>query len=142
MDSERFRLIYAFLFARKGFDESGVQENLEEEEGLMELLRSFPWNKQALPPLSLGSAQGALSDKFHTVMQALFLIGAGITSETRASTFVALCPRSVHGRAPLNRNKKKNKQNKTNDKHKQSTSNTHQRHGRRIWLALLPAFTD
>ena len=78
-----------FGFARKTFDDSGVQENLEEDARLTALLEAILWNKQPLPPLSLASGMGALSDKFQTVMMALFLVGAGITSETRVSTYIA-----------------------------------------------------
>ena len=56
----------------KELDEEGIQGTLEDDERLTEALRSILWNRQPLPPLGLGSGQGALKDKFHTVMSDLF----------------------------------------------------------------------
>ena len=71
----------------KELDEEGIQGTLEDDERLTEALRSILWNRQPLPPLGLGSGQGALKDKFHTVMSDFFLIGAGCSAETRVPVY-------------------------------------------------------
>ena len=99
---------------RKEFDESGVQENLEEDERLTALLEAYLCFRQAFPPLALGGGQGALSDKFHSVMLALFHVGAGVTPDTRVPTFIAFVRSIISCTGDAKQQKQQQKQ-----KHKQ-----------------------